>query len=121
MDKEQNMQLVNDLFPSLLAGWKQCTIRKGMRDIKPGALTFHAPDGSLKATVNVTEVRHKKLGELTDAEAQADGAENAAHMVAAMKRFYPDIGPDSDITVILFDPYKPALQKKKSFFKGFGL
>jgi hypothetical protein len=107
MKKEQKMWLVDDLFPPLLAGEKLCTIRAGNRDFTTGPLTFESKTGQV-ATVNVKEVRHKKLCELTDKEAQMDGAQNAADMARALKRFYPYIGPDSDITVVLYDPPEKA-------------
>lgn len=103
MKKEQKMWLVDDLFPPLLAGKKLCTIRAGKRDFTAGPMTFESKSG-LHATVNVTKVRHKKLKDLTDREAQMDGALNAQDMADALKRFYPDIGPDSDITIVLYDP-----------------
>jgi hypothetical protein len=105
--KEQKMWLVDDLFPPLLSGEKQCTIRAGKRDFTEGRLTFESKTGQV-ATVNVKEVRHKKLRDLTDREAQMDGALNAQDMADALKRFYPDIGPDSDITIVLYDPPQKA-------------
>ena len=111
MKKEQKMWLVDDLFPPLLAGEKLCTIRAGKRDFTAGPMTFESKSG-LHATVNVTEVRHKKLSELTDREAQMDGALNAQDMADALKRFYPEIGPDSDITIVLYDPPKAEPMKR---------
>jgi hypothetical protein len=105
--KEQKMWLVDDLFPSLLAGEKLCTIRAGKREFTTGPLTFESKTGQV-AYVDVTEVRHKKLRDLTDSEAQMDGALNAEDMADALKRFYPDIGPDSDITIVLYNPPRPA-------------
>ena len=112
MKKEQKMWLVDDLFPALLSGDKTCTIRAGKRDFTEGSLTFESKTGQA-ATVNVTEVRHKKLRDLTDREAQMDGALNAEDMADALKRFYPDIGPDSDITIVLYHPPKPAPMKAR--------
>lgn len=111
MKKEQKMWLVDDLFPPLLAGDKTCTIRAGKRDFTTGPMTFESKNG-LHATVNVTEVRHKRLRDLTDREAQMDGALNAQDMAGALKRFYPDIGPDSDITIVLYDPPAPEAAKR---------
>jgi hypothetical protein len=110
MKKEQKMWLVDDLFPSLRAGEKLCTIRAGKRDFTEGPLTFESKSGQ-HVTVNVTEVRHKKLAELTNQEARLDGASSAREMAEALKRFYPDIGPASDITIVLYDP--PANDNKR--------
>lgn len=103
--KPQSMALADDLFPSLEAGEKICTIRAGKRDFENGPLTFYTSSrNGHQVTVNVTEVRHKTLGELTDAEAQMDGASTAQEMAQALKRFYPDINADSMITIVIYDP-----------------
>lgn len=113
MKKEQKMWLVDDLFPALMSGEKLCTIRAGKRDFNTGPLTFESKTGQ-QALVNVTEVRHKKLRDLTDREAQMDGALNAEEMADALKRFYPDIGPDSDITIVLYNPpMKAPIQARR--------
>lgn len=99
----QELKLADELFVDLIAGYKQVTIRNGKRDIKPGPLVFTGVnDLSLSAEVNVTEVVVKQLSELTDREAQADGALNAEEMAEALKRFYPDIKPESTITIVKF-------------------
>jgi hypothetical protein len=106
----QELKLANDLFLCLFEGTKRATVRKGRREIAKGALALEAAEGGgWGAIVNVTDVRHKKLSELTDEEAQADNADNAAALADALKRFYPDIAPDSEITVILFD-FKDPLE-----------
>jgi hypothetical protein len=117
MDKKQRMPLADDLFPFLVSGDKVCTIRAGKRDIEPGEMTFYTK--WREADVMVTEVRHKKLSELTDHEAQLDGANNAAHMAECLKRFYPDIGPDSIITVVLYDkPHRVGRTPQKPSPRG---
>lgn len=98
----QTLKLADDLFESMYRGIKRCTIRKGKRDVVPGNLLFESISGDQAAGVIVSEVRVKKLGELTDEEAQADGAANAAEMAEALKRFYPDINSESDITIVFF-------------------
>jgi hypothetical protein len=98
----QVLLLADDLMPSLKSGEKVCTIRSGKREIIQGNLFFKATDSGEYVKVYVTEVRHKTLGELTDEEAQMDGAADATEMAAALKRFYPDIDANSDITIVLY-------------------
>lgn len=107
----QELKLADDLFPSLLAGSKTCTIRAGKRDYTAGPLVFSAVNSNQSTVVKVTAVVHKKLGELTDDEAQKDGAATAAEMAQALKRFYPDITAESDITIVTYDP--PAQPQRK--------
>ena len=98
----QRLLLAEDLMLSLKSGEKVCTIRSGMRDITSGNLFFEAVDSGEVVKVYVTEVRHKTLGELTNEEAQMDGAADATEMAAALKRFYPDIDTNSDITIVMY-------------------
>ena len=96
----QELKLADDLWPSLVSGDKTVTIRAGHRAIARGELVFEAVNSGERFPVTVVSVTHKKLGMLTDAEAQKDGAANAAEMELAMSRFYPDIDGESDITII---------------------
>lgn len=98
----QILLLADDLMPSLKSEKKICTIRAGKREIYSGNLFFEAVDSGEVVKVYVTEVRHKTLGNLTNEEAQMDGAETAEEMADALKRFYPDIDADSDITIVMF-------------------
>ena len=96
----QELMLADDLMPSLKAGAKLCTIRKGKRDIVLGRLFFRAVVSRETVPVIVTEVVHKMLGALTDEEARLDGAADATQMAEVLKRFYPDIHSASDITIV---------------------
>lgn len=98
----QELKLADDLLAGLKSGRKTCTIRAGKRDITCGLLVFSGVDSWEDVAVMVANVAHKKLAELTDAEAQLDGAESAEGMAETLKRFYPTIDPDSDITVVEF-------------------
>lgn len=100
----QTLQLVIDLFPNLIDGNKLCTIRKGYRNIELGPLVFEATENPrLKYHVDVLEVEHMKLGDVTDTLAMADGYTDAKSLKEGMKRFYPDLTDDTDITIIYFD------------------
>jgi endonuclease III len=108
-NKMFTMKLVGDLFPSIADGSKRCTIRAHKRDIPLGSLRFEQSDGSPDdtfsdqwAVVEIVEVRHKKLGELTDEEARMDGASTAAEMKVALRRFYPDLTDEDDITIAIW-------------------
>ena len=98
----QILLLADDLMPSLKSGEKVCTIREGKRDIRIGTLLFEAVKTGERVKTYVTKVVHKSLGALTDEEAQMDGAETAVEMAGALKRFYPDINLDSDITIVKY-------------------
>jgi len=102
----QTLKLADDLFQGIEEGWKQATIRTGKRDITPGELLVFegATIPDLKRTVYVHRVSYLVAQDMTDFDAQLDGAETAGEMVQALKRFYPDIGPMSLLTLIEFVP-----------------
>jgi hypothetical protein len=96
----QQLALVNDLFAAFEDGGKRCTIRKGRRDIALGPLEFVSPDGTLKQIVNVTRVIYTRADGLEDHELWDDGFDSLPDMLEGMKRYYPDITEDTEITLI---------------------
>ncbi len=99
----QELKLADDLFAGIDDGTKRATIRAGTRDIQPDELLFSGVNNpKRRRLVDVSEVKHILLSELTDELAQMDGAADAQEMAEALTRFYPDITADSPITVVLF-------------------
>ena len=102
----QTLKLADDLFQGIEEGWKQATIRTGKRDITPGELLVFegATIPDLTRTVYVHRVSYFVMQDMTDFDAQLDGAETTNEMIEALKHFYPDIGPLSLLTMIEFVP-----------------
>ncbi len=98
----QELKLADDLFVGLFDGSKNATIRLGKREIVLGALALEAVSGGWGAIVNVTNVRHKKMSEITQDEAYADGRMTLDEFSDVMKRFYPHATPDDEITIVFF-------------------
>jgi hypothetical protein len=118
INETQYMLMANDLFPLFIQGRKRVTARCGRRAIQLGELLFVATDpgglyptaveytegkGHMAQLVEVTKVVYVKMRDVTDAEAQEDGFDNAAHMLLGMKRFYPDLTSESEMSFIYFD------------------
>jgi hypothetical protein len=117
----ETMLLANDLFPPLTTGEKTITIRKGIRAIAPGPMSFRSTDPVafenankpnvkyvddalyLQMAVTVTEVRYKLFNAITDEEARLDMARDVEDLYDGMKRFYPDLELDDPVTLIFFD------------------
>lgn len=104
----QELPLSNKLFARLSNGTKNITIRKGRRDIELGFLVFTPDD--LRTTplpeprvVNVTEIRYKRVSNITDSESQVDGYKDAANMFVEMLKYYPTLAMEDEVTLILFD------------------
>lgn len=101
------LKLADDLFPDLFSGRKTVTIRALWRDIQLGPLRFEPTSGAdYDALVSVRRITYCRAIDITDAQAQADGAANAEEMRVALRRFYPDLPPDCVVTIIEFDPYE---------------
>ncbi len=99
----QVLKLADDLFGPLRAAEKFCTIRKGRRDVELGDLQFEgAEDVSLKEVVQVTSVTFTTLGGVPEETLEADGFRDHDDALEQMKRFYPDITFDTEVTVVDF-------------------
>lgn len=110
--------LAPDLFPGVIAGEKTCTIRTGNRPIGEGAMIIRSNDGSIiweefdSILVRVTRVKHRTFKEITVSDLAAEGLQPWRYLwitplmrrafLNDMRRFYPDITPKSDVTVVHF-------------------
>ena len=102
----QTLKLADDLFPSLKAGDKKLTIRKGRRDVKLGKLLFEgAKDESLKEVVEAVEVRYLRVSGVPDELCQEDGFDNWVDFYQGMKKYYPDLDVSEECTIIMFEYY----------------
>lgn len=97
----QKLLLAEDVFDSLLKG-KSVTIRKGKRDIQLSELLFESTEEKREAIVEVIRVEYISLARISEKDLKADGFENHKEMYEVMKRFYPDIEPYDEVTIIEF-------------------
>ena len=97
----------------ILTGKKAITIREGHRDYRPGPMLLgcmgipdpagiYTEDWAIMATI--TEVLHTTLGEVVDADWQADGFATRADLLFGLRLFYPTIAMASPVTVIKWNP-----------------
>lgn len=101
MEELQKLILAEDIYDMLKKG-KETTIRKGRRDIALGKLLFESIDEKRYRMVNVLMVYYCKLSNVFISDVTNDGFKNHNDMWYQMKRFYPDITFDSEVTVIKF-------------------
>lgn len=97
------LKLADDLFEGLYDGTKFVTIRKGQRDIALGQNIMESVSGDRSEEIDVYQVTRMAIGLIPDTVAQDDGFENSEEMLEGMKRFYPDINEDSEVTIIYFN------------------
>ena len=91
------------LFPGIPSGLKKNTMRNGKRDIALGPLEFKPSSGRGEvAIVNVTAVKHCGALDVSEEDCRANGYRDHADMMLGMRRYYPDFGPDNEVTVIIW-------------------
>ena len=97
----QKLLLAEDIFDELDFG-KNVTIRKGRRDILLGDLLFESKENGKLKVVNVINVHYCKLANVYTGDLKSDGFSDHNDMWDKMKRFYPDITFDTEVTTIRF-------------------
>ena len=95
----QELSLYEGVFDLLDCG-KNTTIRMGRKDVALGRLLLKSE--TRKIFVNVIMVSYCKLGNVYICDVKNDGFIDHTDMYVRMKRFYPDIETDSEVTVVKF-------------------
>ena len=97
----QKLKLAEDVFDALENG-KLTTIRKGRRNIELGDLLFESVEKERKEVVNVLNVHYCKLANVYIGDLTNDGFKDHHDMWEQMKRFYPDLTFDDEVTTVKF-------------------
>ncbi len=86
---------------AVVSGRKRITIRYGRKyDVRPGNIVFLAVRGRPVAKARITHVYVKKIRDLSEHEIKMEGFRSLNALIRQLRRIYPDIGPDSPVTVI---------------------
>ena len=67
-----------------------------------GPLTFETEDESDRIDVTVQRVEFKQVRDLTPNDAKVEGLDSVEHLMAELRRHYPDLQGDEWVTVVLF-------------------
>ena len=98
----RTLQITPRFMGRIRDGTKRSTIRSGRREFAPGdSLTFWDEDGG-GLTVVVSQVIYKNVADLTAGEAVIDGFGSLDELLGELVRIYPNLFPDSPVTVIGF-------------------
>jgi uncharacterized protein YqfB (UPF0267 family) len=81
-------------------GTKTQTIRYGRRDYPLGDAVFEGE--YMPTNIEITELVYKKFKNLTFEDAELDGFNTLEELQTVLLDFYPDTGPDTDITLVKF-------------------
>lgn|GEM_PF-4539347 len=98
----QKLILFEDVFDALATG-KVVTIRKGKLSIALDDLLFQSAEKKREQIVCVKEVYYGPLKEVKQEDMVNDGFNSHQEMAEKMKRFYPDITLETEVTVVRFD------------------
>lgn len=97
----QKLTLFEDVFDALNTG-KSTTIRKGCIGIGVGELLLQSTALKREKIVFVKEIYVCLLREVKEEDLINDGFKNHDDMSEQMKRFYPEITLDDQVTVVKF-------------------
>ena len=98
------LKLADDLFQSVRSGKKRCTVRNGRRDVPLGEAVLEATDGGEgDIHINIDSVSYTTLSNVPVDVCEQDGAANPKELLSLMRRFYPDILPSSEVTILRFE------------------
>lgn len=89
-----------EMRADVISGLKQITIREGHRGYTAGLAALYCPEWPWAVHVDITEVKHCTLAEVTPEEWQADGFISQDDMLEGLRRFYPMVTLQSPVTVI---------------------
>jgi hypothetical protein len=95
------LPLKSEFIPLVRAGAKRSTVRAGQRRINPGPAEIVS--GNVRIPVRVTHVEYKTFGDLTHADAVADGFSSRDDLHRALRVFYPELDENDSVSVIHFD------------------
>jgi len=96
------------LFNLSVKGLKTATTRMGVRNYAIGYGVIHTPDNPKVSKlvidnfreITITSVTHKTADNLTDEDARKEGYTNRHVLYEVLMSFYPDLTPDSIITIV---------------------
>lgn len=97
----RRLLLAENVFDQLDGG-KNVTIRKGRRDIMRGGLIFESVDKGRERLVEVGLVYYAPLRNVLLEDYVNDGFKDKTDMLTGLRKFYPDINMETEMTVVRF-------------------
>ena len=90
-------------WESILSEKKKITIREGNRDYHLGAVIITNPERGYCLSATIAKVNHYVAREVPEQDFMDDGYKSRTEMISDLRKFYPDLTPDSEVTVIRWD------------------
>ena len=95
-----NLHFLPSYVDDILSGRKRATIRLGVKNVKRGMMINLVSSGRIFARARIIRVCRKKLKELKEEEIRKEGARNFRELLADLRKIYPAISPEDEITYI---------------------
>ena len=96
----ETIPLVSKYLELFRSGSKTTTVRRGRRDPELGPVELS--DGESVEVSEIVEIRHLRLERLTDQDAVNDGFGSKSELLEALQEFYPDLGEEDEVTILVF-------------------
>jgi hypothetical protein len=88
-------------------GRKRMTFRAGRRRFRPGEIVEGECAEGITMLLRITGCETKRLREVTEEEAKADLFEGREAILEGMRRFYPEMTWETEISLIRFEMAPP--------------
>lgn len=98
----EQLEIDSKYLPSLLAGRKTTTIRKGKRSLKHGPALLRTDDTVVP--IKISDTTHTHFKNLTVGDAVRDGFDSLKELSNALREHYPGLRDRDPVTVIEFAP-----------------
>ncbi|MEM0203591.1 MAG: ASCH domain-containing protein [Archaeoglobaceae archaeon] len=92
-----------EFVPTILSGAKKTTIRRGIRSYPVGKIVELTVDSKPFAMAKVKKVVVKRVSELSDEDAIADGFAGKEELIRALKKIYGEISDSEFVTIVHFE------------------
>ena len=96
----KRLPLSPELVPLVLSGKKTTTVRLGVRNYTRGQAKIVSRD--VEIPIEITDVGLTKVNRLDDEIAKSEGCDSVSDLMKLLRRFYPKLDDDQDITIIRF-------------------
>jgi hypothetical protein len=111
------LRIATQFAEKVKMGQKHSTIRLGRRPFSPGDRLYLVDEAKQVITTTITGVSYKRLIDLTDQQAERDGFQSLRELIEALYKIYPNITPESDLTIIEFLPEEESQEGEDSCWK----
>jgi len=113
----KHLMLKRQFVEKILSGEKATTIRLGRVEIHSKEFYIHA-GGRIIARAVIEGVSYKRLKELTDEDAKADGFNSVSELKETLRKFYPNIKEHDWVTIIRFRIVEKLDQPETHIYEG---